>query len=68
MEFNYHIGEYYKYPDSSKRYKLICVTGFLFEFECGHWCTDTIFVDLIRVKTGIPVNEDVQMEIFINYR
>jgi len=61
---NYFIGEYYKYPSSSKRFKLINVDGFRFEFEGGHWCTDTIFVDLIRVKTGLPVNEDLQMELF----
>ena len=61
---NYHIGEYYKYPGSSKRFKLKEVDNDIFRFFCGHWCTDCIFQDLIRVKTGIPVNEDLQMELF----
>lgn len=61
---NYHLDEYYKYYDSTKKFKLINVDGFRFEFEGGHWCTDCVFVDLIRVKTGISVNEDLQMELF----
>lgn len=61
---NYHLGEYYKYPGSNKRFKLVSVTGFRFGFEDGHWCTDIIFVDLIRVKTGMAVNEDLQIELF----
>lgn len=62
---NYFIGEYYKYPGSSKTFKLINVKdNWRFDFEEGHWCTDNVFVDLIRVKTGMPVNEDLQMELF----
>jgi len=63
---NYHIGEGYKYERDNKIFKLKEVSGYLFLFECGHWCSDTIFINLIRVKTGRPVNEDLQMELFKN--
>ena len=59
---NYYIGEYYQYPCGS-RVKLTSVTGFIFRFECGHWCTNTVFKDLIRCKTGIPVCRDNQLTI-----
>ena len=58
------IGEYYRYPNSNKHFKLIGVDGWLFFFECGHRCTDTVFEDLIRVKTGIHVFKDTQFELF----
>lgn len=60
----YFIGEDYKYPRSRKRFKLISVDTFIFRFECGHWCTDSVFIDLIRVKTGIQVYKDIQLELF----
>jgi hypothetical protein len=40
------------------------VTGYRFNFECGHWCTDSVFVDLVRVKTNIQVYEDLQLDLF----
>jgi hypothetical protein len=60
----YYIGEYYTYPGSKRRFKLVEVDGYRFKFECGHWCTDNVFLDLVRVKTGIQVFEDNQLNLF----
>lgn len=60
----HYIGEYYKYPNYNKLYKLVSVRGFIYYFECGHWCTDSVFEDLIRVKTGVQVYKDNQLELF----
>ena len=64
-EIKYFIGEYYYYPQDSKKklFKLIETNGFVFHFECGHWCTDNVFIDLISVKTGIQVYKDIQTEL-----
>lgn len=43
----------YIYPNGTKKYRLVRVTGFIYSFSCGHWCTDNVFADLISVKTGI---------------
>jgi len=52
MRLEYKIGAYYRYPEadvnSNNIYKL---TDYfkkrgIFLFECGHWCTDNVFVDL----------------------
>lgn len=59
----YHIGEWYKYPESTQQFKLVEVRKFTFVFECGHWCTDTVFMDMIRVKTGKQVCEIIQLEL-----
>lgn len=59
----YFIGEYYRYPNSKKKFKLIEVDDWKFKFECGHWCSDTVFEDLIRVKTGKQVINDNQLEL-----
>lgn len=60
----YYIGEYYKYANSRKRFKLMESNGIIFHFECGHWCTDNVFVDLIRIKTGKVVSDELQLEMF----
>lgn len=44
----------YKYPNNDKVFELVKIRGFIYEFKCGHWCTDSVFVDLIDVETGIP--------------
>lgn len=46
---NYSIGNVYKYPSSKKKFKLVETNGFVFHFECGHWCTDNVFMDLICI-------------------
>lgn len=43
----YFIGQYYRYPTSDKKFKLVEKRKFTFIFECGHWCTDTVFPDLV---------------------
>jgi hypothetical protein len=60
----HHLNEYYKYPRSNKRYKLIEVDRWRYIFEDGHRVTDNVFCDLIRCKTGIQVYNEVQMEMF----
>lgn len=60
---NYYIGDYYRYPGVKKKFKLKEKVNSSFLFECGHWCTDTVFLDLLRVKTNQQVNKDSQLEI-----
>lgn len=48
----FFIGEKYQYAPNGTVFKLKKVVGFIFYFKCGHWCTDNVFEDLIRVKTG----------------
>lgn len=56
---------YYKYPHSKKKFKLIKVDGYKYYFECGHWCTDSVFEDLIDCKTGIAnyLNTQLKLEL-----
>lgn len=62
---NYEIGREYKYPDYYKKYKLkeISKNGFVFKFECGHWVTDLVFIDMIDVKTKIRVRYNTQLSL-----
>lgn len=64
MGLNYEIGRYYKYPDGD-RFKLKEVIGYIFIFECGHRCTDTVFKDLIDCNTRIQVYRNNQLKLFI---
>ena len=59
-----HRGENYKYPNSRQLFKLVKVGEWKYLFECGHWCTNTVFVDLIRVSTGIQVYKEKQLQLF----
>ena len=47
----YNIGETYKYANYHETFilKNVSTTGNAY-FECGHWCTDNVFVDLINVN------------------
>jgi hypothetical protein len=60
----YFIGEYYRYPNSQKEYKLLKVERFVYVFDCGHRISDNVFNDLIRVRTNIQVYLDTQLEMF----
>ena len=60
----YHIGEYYHYWNCKNQFKLVSVRGFIFEFERGHWCTDSVFVDLYRTSTEIQVGNEIQLSLF----
>lgn len=65
MIYPHYIGEAYKYPNQSKRFTLTDVSGFIYRFACGHWCTDSVFGDLIRAKTGVQVYKDLQLKLEI---
>ena len=61
----YYINELYMYPESSKqKFKLMKKEGYKFLFECGHCCTDSVFMDLIRCKTNIQVFNEKQLQLF----
>lgn len=62
----YFIGEYYQYRPDGQKFKLKSFNGFKFTFECGHWCTDSVFADLLRVKTGI-YNWQQEYQLSINF-
>ena len=64
INLNYHIGRYYRYPGHKQKFKLKSVKSFVFHFDCGHWCTDIVFRDLIDTNTGIKVFENTQMKLF----
>ena len=44
----YRIGGIYRYPVGKKIFKLVEVDGYRFKFECGHWCTEFVFEDLLE--------------------
>ena len=47
------MAEKYKYPNCSKIFTLKEKRGYIYYFQCGHWCTDSVFEDLINIKTGL---------------
>ena len=49
----HHLGEDYRYPNDQQRFKLVAVDDYLYRFACGHWCTENVFLDLIRCRTGV---------------
>ena len=61
---NYAIGSTYHYPNSKKQFKLISTDTYIFKFECGHWCTDNVFCDLINSKTKIQNYMNNQLNFF----
>lgn len=60
----YVIGREYNYQASKTKFKLAHVGLCKFVFECGHWCTDTVFLDLIDCTTGIQVYKNNQLTLF----
>lgn len=60
-----YIGENYKYPNRSKnKFKLKAIESHKYLFECGHWCTENVFMDLVRIKTGVQVYNERQLKLF----
>ena len=53
----YKIGGKYMYPNSKDVFVLKKVCGFIFHFECGKWCTDSVFVDLIDLSINKQIFE-----------
>lgn len=49
-------GKFFKYPEP-KSNRIFVLSHFDKNknaiFKCGHWCTDSVFEDLIDLKTGI---------------
>ena len=43
----------YKYPNSEQVFILKKIVNNIYHFKCGHWCTDSVFEDLIDLKTGM---------------
>ena len=43
----------YKYPNSEQVFILKKIVNNIYHFNCGHWCTDSVFEDLIDLKTGM---------------
>jgi len=40
------IGVKYMYYGSNSIFELSEIRGCIYIFKCGHWCTDSVFVDL----------------------
>jgi hypothetical protein len=57
MDWSVFIGEKFRYPTSDKIVKLKSVTQNSMIFECGHWCTDNVFIDMYRLKNGKQVSD-----------
>ena len=66
MELIYYIGEKYKYPLSQKEFILLSVSDCktVFVFNNNHTVTNNVFIDMIRVKTGVQVYQDKQPTLF----
>lgn len=43
----------YKYPNSDKIFELKEIRNNNYYFKCGHWCTNSVFIDLIDLSTGL---------------
>jgi hypothetical protein len=43
------IGASYQYYGSKQIFILKEIRGYIYYFECGHWCTDTVFHDLFQL-------------------
>lgn len=60
----------YKYPLSDKIFVLKKINygangkPISYLFKCGHWCTDTVFEDLINLSTGIQNYVGKQLTLF----
>lgn len=39
---------YYITDPEQKPFRLNKVTGFIFQFDGGHWCTDNVFKDFMK--------------------
>lgn len=42
-------GELYRYPGHEKVFVVESMGRCSVRFECGHWCTDNVIVDLIQI-------------------
>ena len=44
------LGGIYHYPADNKKFTVKEIRKFTVIFECGHWCTDSVFRDLILIN------------------
>ena len=44
------LGGIYHYPADNKKFTVKEIRKFTVIFECGHWCTDNVFKDLILIN------------------
>lgn len=58
----YRIGAKYKYV-RGRTMVLEKVIDRRFVFKCGHWCTDSVFIDLIDMKEKLQVYQIMHMTI-----
>lgn len=50
------IGALYRYYNSRKTFKLEWINRHrVFFFECGHWCMESVFNDLILVDSQLKL-------------
>ena len=61
----HYINEYYRYSDSKTKFKLIRVNNYIYYFDKNHWCTDNVFIDLIRCKTNVQNYQNNQLELLL---
>lgn len=50
------IGGLYRYMDDSTLFKLKEVRGYIYLFECGHRCTDLVFMDMVPAKVQLQMD------------
>lgn len=59
------IGKKYKYNKKDKKiFVLKNIKGIIYEFDCGRWCTDTVFNDLYDCHEKMYNFEKIQLSIF----
>jgi len=54
-KIEFRIGAKYKYHNLDEIFTLKNTNEFenVFYFECGHWCTDCVFIDLFDINRGL---------------
>lgn len=67
-------GEMYRYPGDDTVFTVKSIGHCSVRFECGHWCTDTVFKDLVRVQdeampetSGVVYTEGSKLEANYGY-
>jgi hypothetical protein len=48
-------GDRFKYPQTDQIFELKSKSNFIYRFKCGHWCTDSVMLDLILLRKNTQV-------------
>jgi hypothetical protein len=48
-------GDCFKYPGNDQIFELKSKSNFIYRFKCGHWCTDSVMLDLILIRKNTQV-------------